>query len=925
MIEFRVLGPIEAVRDGTTVTLGGPRQRAILALLLVEAGQPVSVDRLADELWNGEPPAGASTTVRAYVSKLRTALGSDASITSSSAGYVLEALPDRLDASRFERLAREGHDALALGAARRAAGRLRAALELWRGQPFAALADEGALRVEAERLEGLRLSALEDRIEADLALGQDVELVEEIETLVRDYPYRERLWRHLMLALYRAERQADALAAYRRARSMLDQELGLEPSEELQRLEQAILRHEVPAAQPPEERHNLPAPVSSFIGREAELADIERLLGAGRLLTLSGVGGVGKTRLALEAGARTVGDSPGGVFLVDLSGLSEPALVARHVAAVLDVREQPDTPLPDLLVAHLRDADLILVLDNCEHLRESCADLCQRLLVSSPRLRILTTSREALGVPGEIDYPVPPLLLPSPDADLDELRASEAVRLFLARASEAQPRQSGGPAALATAALICRDLDGLPLAIELAAARAKAFSLEEIATRLADRLQFLVSWRRLTPARHRTLRATMDWSYELLSDDERALLDGLSVFAGGFTLGAAAAVCLDGDDARAADLVEHLVSASLVVAEERRGEMRYRLLETVRQYAAERLESRGETAVVRRRHSDLFVELAESAQTRGAAQSRVIGQLDAEIDNMRAALEFAIASDDVEAELRLVAALWPYWQVRGHLAEGRERLEAAIARKGAAAQGPYTRAVSGAGILAWSVGDYGRARTLANELLTAANATGSTSDEHAAYKLLSHVALRGRDFAAAERYSKRTLALARTLESDHDVSTAQLNLAVVYLDWGKTDAAVPMLEDVLAHNRQNGIADMTGFALLNLGEVAYHLGDHARARAQFEEARLAFASIGFRAHVGHALTGLAGVEASSGRHQDAARLLGRADSVLAEVGASKDDFDPTLAAKVEAEARARLGDDGFAAAYEEGRRSETLA
>jgi predicted ATPase/DNA-binding SARP family transcriptional activator len=924
MIEFRVLGPIEVIRDGNPVGLGGPRQRVLLALLLVDAPRPVPVERLADELWHGEPPDGAPTTMRAYVSKLRTVLGADAAITSSTAGYALDVGGDNVDATRFERLAREGHEALERGATRRAATRLGRALELWRGHPFAGVNDEGALRLEAQRLEDLRLSAFEDRIEADLALGQNAELIDELEGLVRDYPYRERLWRQLMLALYRAERQADALAAYRRARGVLDEELGLEPGEELQRLEQAILRHEVPPARPPEERHNLPAPISSFVGRETELADIDRLLSTGRLLTLSGVGGVGKTRLALEAARRALGEAPDGVFLVDLSALTERALVDRQIANVLDIREQPGAPLAEQLLARLHDADLLIVLDNCEHLREACAELCGRLLGSCPRLRVLATSREALGVPGEVDYPVLPLPVPPSEADPDELRASEAVRLFLARASDVQPRRSEAPEAFAMAARICRDLDGLPLAIELAAARAKAFSFEEIASRLDDRFQFLVSWRRLAPARQRTLRATMDWSYELLSDAERTLLDRLSVFAGGFTLAAAATVCLDGLTAGAVDLVGRLVEASLVAPEERDGETRYRLLETVRQYAAERLESHGETAAVRRRHAGHFLTVAESAQTRGAGQLRGLRQLDADIDNMRAAAEFAIASGDVDTEIRLAAAVWPYWHVRGHLAEGRDRLEAAIARKAAAASsGAYTRAVFGAGILAWSVGDYGRVRVLAKELLDTATATASRSDEHAAYKLLSHVALRERNFAAAERYSKRTLALARKLESDHDVSTAQLNLAVVYLDWGKTEAAIPMLEDVLAYNRRNGIAEGAGFALLNLGEADYHLGDFVRARLRFEEARQAFASVGFRAHVGHALTGLAAVEASSGRHEEAARLLGRADAMLEAVGASKDDFDPTLAAKVEAEARARLGEDGFVAVYEDGRRSET--
>ena len=356
--------------------------------------------------------------------------------------------------------------------------------------------------------------------------------------------------------------------------------------------------------------------------------------------------------------------------------------------------------------------------------------------------------------------------------------------------------------------------------------------------------------------------------------------------------------------------------------EERDVGTRYRLLETVRQYAAELLESRGETAAVRRRHAGHFLAVAEGAQTRGAGQVLGMGRLDADIDNLRAALDLAIAEGDADTELRLVAALWPYWHVRGQLAEGTARLEAAIGRDGATASGAYLRAVYGAGILAWTVGDYARVRVLAAELLAAAAANDSRRDEHAGNKLL---ATSPSGSASSRRRSGTRSGRSRSpgsCDSDHEVGIAQLNLAVVYLDWGKTEAAIPMLEEVLAYNRRNGIVEGAGFALLNLGEADYHLGEYARARGRFEEARTAFASVGFKAHVGHALTGLAGVEASSGRYEDAARLLGRADAVMAAVGASKDDFDPTLAATVEAEARAHLGADGFDVAYQEGRRTE---
>ena len=278
--ELRLLGTVEAARGGARVSLGGPRQRALLALLAIQPGRPLAAERLVEELWHGTPPAGAATTLRSYLSRLRAALGDDAVIQADSGTYVLEVEPERVDARRFERLAGEGHEALARGAVGRAAERLRAALELW-GEPFAGLADGGALGLEAARLEEVRLHALEARIEAELALGGADELVEELETLVREEPFRERLWRHLMLALYRGGRQADALAAYRRARSLLVEELGVEPGEELKELEQAILRHEVPPVTPPGERHNLPAPLTSFVGREAELAELGAVLGRG--------------------------------------------------------------------------------------------------------------------------------------------------------------------------------------------------------------------------------------------------------------------------------------------------------------------------------------------------------------------------------------------------------------------------------------------------------------------------------------------------------------------------------------------------------------------------------------------------------------------------------------------------------------------
>jgi predicted ATPase/DNA-binding SARP family transcriptional activator len=607
--EYRVLGAIEAVRNGEALALGGLRQQALLALLLLHPGRAVGADQLAEEVWHGNPPSGAATTIRVYISRLRTSL-TDAVISRSDAGYAIGVHADCVDAHRFERLVAEGREAVARGAAGRAVSRFDEALELWRGRPFGSLADDGALALEAKRLEELHILALEDRIEAALQLGRDAELVDELEKLLDEHPYRERLWRHLMLALYRAGRQADALAGYRRARTLLDDELGIEPGPELRALEQAILQHEVPKIEAPEERHNLPAPLTSFVGRRRELAELRDLLERSRLVTLTGIGGVGKTRLALEVARELVPDFSDGVYFVDLGLVADPALVPTQVARSLELQEHAGTPLIDLLLHRLRETQLLLVLDNCEHVTQGCAQLTAALLESCPRLHVLMTSREPLGVFGEFEFQVLPLGVPSGDDDPDEARASEAVHLFLERARAVRQRPDDDTA-VATAGRICRDLEGLPLAIELAAARTKALSLDEISERLSDRFRFLVSWRRLATARHRTLREAIDWSYELLAPAERSLLRQASVFGGGFRLSAAADICLGGDEERALTLVERLVDASLLNPEEADAATRYRLLETVREYAAGRLREAGEENAVKSAHARYYLELAE--------------------------------------------------------------------------------------------------------------------------------------------------------------------------------------------------------------------------------------------------------------------------------------------------------------------------
>jgi predicted ATPase/DNA-binding SARP family transcriptional activator len=914
-LTFRLLGPVEAVRNGSTLALGGARQRALLGLLLVEHGRTVPAERLSEELWQGRPPAAAQTTLRSYVSRLRRVLGDEASIRANGAGYVLSVEPEQVDLLRFEQLVREGDLALERGAAQRGAERLREALALWRGRAFGELADEGALRLEAARLEDLRLYCLERRLQADLALGRSAELVEELEALVHRHPERERFWAQLMLALYRAQRQAEALEAYRRARSHLDEHLGLEPSEELKALEQAILRHEVEPALPPEERHNLPAQLTSFIGRKRELEEVGELLEQARVVTLTGVGGAGKTRLALEAARRAVSDFPDGVWFCDFSPVAEETLVSRRLAAALGVREQADTPLEESLVRHLSGKELLLVLDNCEHVRETCAHLAQRVLTFSPRVHILATSREILGSAGEVDFAVPPLSLADPAAGAEELRRSEAVRLFLTRAREARPHLTEDDATLASAARIAEDLDGLPLAIELAAARAKALSLDDIATRLRDRFRFLVSWRRLTTARHRTLAEAMDWSYELLSEDERGLLARLSVFVGTFSLPDVAGVCLDGDEDRALELLERLIDASLVVPVERGEDMHYRLLETVRQYGAGHLAEGGETEDLQRRHAEYFASWAEKQNELRAVLSVWVELLAPAEHNLRAALEWSRDAHAAELMLRIVAAIWRYWWVRGDFSEGRAWLQTAVDGGRDIDARLRAEAFEGAAGLAWAHGDMSAAAEHAEAARQLYLDIGDGRGESAGLTVLGHVALEREDYEAAESFFQTVVAV--QAKNGVPLGISYHNLASTAFGRGDFELAVERyqraLEEFRKHDDEYGIA----LSELYLAMVAIEEGQYDEAAAYLRHPLVVFREMGFLQYSAQCLDLIGPVVRERGDAAEATRLFAGAHALRKRTGQA-----PTVAARrrerdTEA-ARVQLSAEEFDAAWAEG-------
>ncbi|HSJ45118.1 MAG TPA: BTAD domain-containing putative transcriptional regulator [Euzebyales bacterium] len=542
-LQIRLLGPLEVVVGGAPRELRGVGERAVLSLLALEAGRVISADRIIDALWGERLPANPANALQLRVSKLRRALrdiGADAGcIATRPPGYVLDVAPAAVDALRFARDVADARRAADDGSPR-AAQRSHDALALWRGPPLVEFAAEAWAVPEVRRLEELRLAAIEEQIAVELDAGQHAELVDQLEALVAQNPLRERYHEQLMLALYRSGRQADALAAYRRARDVLADELGLEPSAALTDLEAAILRQDpsLAATVRPQgaRRGRLPARLATVIGREEELAELVSTIREHRLVTVTRPRGTGKTTVALLAARQLIADAPDGAWFVDLSAVTEESDVADAIAGALTLPrtdplpgEAPESRLARRLTAHAA----IVVLDNCEHLLDACATVVERLLRSCPDLRVLATSREPLGVPGERQFLLGPLATPPPEAGLDQLVSSPAVRLFADRAGAVVRGFVIDEANAADIGLLCRQLDGIPLALELAAARTTTLPVAQIVARLDDRFRLLTSGSRTAHARQRTLRATVDWSHDLLTGPEQMLFRRLAVFRGG--------------------------------------------------------------------------------------------------------------------------------------------------------------------------------------------------------------------------------------------------------------------------------------------------------------------------------------------------------------------------------------------------------
>ncbi|WP_101786101.1 BTAD domain-containing putative transcriptional regulator [Nonomuraea indica] len=724
-MRVELLGPFEVRnRDGAVVEVPGVRLRALLAALALEPGRIVSRTRLVDWIWGRQPPADEVNALQALVSRLRRVLP-DGVIEADSGGYRLAVAPDAVDVCRFEQLV--GQARAAEPAAR--ADLLRSALALWRGTAMAdiALRDSDAFDAVVARLDELHVAALGDRVDADIRLGRGSEMVSELTELVAAHPLREGFVAALMRALAEAGRGPEALTLYQRTRERLAEELGADPSAELSALHTALLRGEL-GERAENHRTNLRAELTSFVGKDDDVSVVAALALKHRLVTLTGPGGSGKTRLATETGRTMLAELPDGAWLVELASVRADGELAQAALTAIGLRDQgllggPRAGEPmDRLIAALRERAILLILDNCEHLIEAAAAFADRLLGECRRLRILATSREPLGITGEVLWQVEPLALPAEGADPSEVGSSPAVRLLRDRAVLVRKDIGSDARTLSEMARICRALDGMPLAIELAAARLRTMSVDQLARRLDDRFRLLTSGSRTALSRHKTLRAVVDWSWDLLTEAERGVLRRLSVFSGGASLEAAERVC--GGETFAGeqvlDLLTALIEKSLLLAEGG-GTPRYRMLGTIREYAAHRLAEAGETEAARRAHLAHFTELAETADPhlRRAEQLEWLAALEAEHDNIGAALRWAIDEGLAQEAMRLVGAVGWYWFLSGHRAEGTELSIAAAALPGEVSD--EVRAIAYTVVTVFVTSGVGRDQYQAREWIQEAN------------------------------------------------------------------------------------------------------------------------------------------------------------------------------------------------------------
>jgi predicted ATPase/DNA-binding SARP family transcriptional activator len=860
-VDIAVLGPVELRADtGEPVPVAGARLRTLLILLALDAGRAVSIGRLADGVWGDDQPAGAGNALQALVSRLRRAAPGLA-VAATPSGYRLDLDRDRVDAHRFTRLVAEG--------------RCEEALALWRGPTeFPDVA-----RADSVRLEDLRLAARQDWIEARLRAGGGTDLIPELEALVAAHPLHEPLAGLLMRALIAAGQPGRALTVFERIRAELADTLGADPSPELAALHVETLR-----GLRRRSRGNLPAEMSSFIGREDDLLAVRALIAGHRLVTLIGPGGSGKTRLSVEAGQALADSRPDGVWQTELAPVTDPAEVPQAILTALNLRSQVPLaraglgtvvsesvePLTRLTEA-LAGKDLLLILDNCEHLIDAAASVADALLRAAPSLTLLATSREPLGIPGEQLWPVEPLAVAPSES---QAAGYPAVRLLLDRAVAARPGFRLDPHTTGPVVRICRALDGMPLAIELAAARLRTLPVDVLADRLTDRFQVLTNGSRAALPRHQTLRAVVDWSWDLLGDDERALWRRFSVFHGGAGVTAVEQVC--GADL---DLIGALVDKSLLVLS---GD-RYRMLETIREYGLERLAEAGETERMRVAHARYLLELVGTAEPelRRSDQLTWLRRLSADHDNLHAAVRAAVDAGDARTATALTARLGWYWWLRGHRAEG-----CALARDVLALDGEAEVEDRGLAYASAALNGLEGAAPLdeVDGWFRAAERNGAGPDAtHPVLRLLRPLATLFRSEERPPGFSG-----VESLFDDPDPwlrAIAKMIVAHVRLNFGQSaDVARGELREALDGFRAIGERWGLGFTLSALGDMAAARGEFQEAVSWQREAITLVREVGIREDLPQLETKLAHQLWLTGDRAEARRMLKQARETAADIG-----------------------------------------
>jgi predicted ATPase/DNA-binding SARP family transcriptional activator len=889
-LQLQLRGGLRVTYDDAPLEgLNSARIQSLLAYLLLHRQAPQNRQHLAFQFWPDSIEAKARANLRFFLHRLRRALPEAdrfLQIDESSVMWRADA-PFTLDVAGFEDALADAEQKTGEAATRA----LERAVLLYHGELLPGYYDDWILP-ERERLQQLCLSALGRLMQVLENQGEYRAAVSHAQRLLRYDPLHEATYRHLMRLHALNGDRVGALRVYHACVAVLERELSVEPNPATRAQYDQLLSQAAPATPaapgtqaraspeyaalhvPQAPPNNLRLALSSFIGREREIGEIARRLASTRLLTLTGMGGSGKTRLALEIAtqqlvAPSAPPAPAryedGIWWIELVALDDPGLVTQAVAAALGVREQRLKSLSDTLIEALRAKQLLLVLDNCEHVIAACAQLAQALLRGCPGVSILATSREPLKIAGETVWPVPPLSLPDqePRSGWEALLAvgqSEAVRLFTERAALAFPAfELTANNALAVAEM-CRQLDGLPLAIELAAARVKVLTVQQIRARLDDCFNLLRAGQRQGDARHQSLRAVMDWSYELLAPSERLLFQRLSVFAGSFTLEAVEAVCAgDGiEPGQLLELVSLLLDKSLVQVEQDADEARFDLLETIRQYARDKLLETNPAEAWQRRHADFYLALAEraNAELRGPQQALWLARLEREHDNLRAALAWSqTPAGHAELGLRLAGSLWRFWDMRGYLGEGRRALENGLARV-AARTAVRASALDGAGWLAYSQGDHLAARALHEESLQIWREVGDPWGMALALNNLGNVAWKQADYPTARQFHEESLKIRRELGDPMGIAASLHNLGMVAWNQGDYLGARALYEESLALKRPLG--DKWGMATSAnaLGAIALELGELDVAQARYAESLALAQELGDKVGIAMVLTNM---------------------------------------------------------------------